>query len=167
MVEAPARMTVFHNGVLVQDNVELWGPTEWQKFKPYSMHPDKLPISLQDHGNPVRFRNIWVRELSETHGKAPDYLPAIELGESVLEKYAGTYVNENNDDWKIEIRMDNGKLIYMRSPGRNDELIPHSKKKFSLRFTAIDLEFRLDKAGNPLGMTYTFTGETFYFKKIE
>ena len=59
----PARMTVFHNDILVQNNVELTGPTAHKKRPPYKMHAEKLPISLQDHGNPVRFRNIWIREL--------------------------------------------------------------------------------------------------------
>jgi hypothetical protein len=61
----PARVTVLHNGVLVQDNVELSGPTEHHQRPPYKATPDKLPLSLQDHGNPVRFRNIWIRELGE------------------------------------------------------------------------------------------------------
>jgi hypothetical protein len=60
----PARMTVFHNGILVHDNDVLTGPTAHKARPPYKMHADKLPIGLQDHGNPVRFRNIWVRELS-------------------------------------------------------------------------------------------------------
>ncbi|HEY8485341.1 MAG TPA: DUF1080 domain-containing protein [Longimicrobiales bacterium] len=59
----PARVTVFHNGVLVQDNVELVGPTAHRARPPYQAHPDRLPLVLQDHGDPVRFRNIWVREL--------------------------------------------------------------------------------------------------------
>jgi len=58
-----ATMTVLHNGVLVQDNVALTGPTGWKSRPPYKPHTDKLPLSLQDHGNPVRFRNIWIREL--------------------------------------------------------------------------------------------------------
>jgi len=62
-VTRPARMTVVHNGVLVQDNVELSGPTAHQERPPYSQHPDALPLMLQDHGNPVRFRNIWLRKL--------------------------------------------------------------------------------------------------------
>jgi len=61
---APARMTVFHNGILVHDNDVLTGPTAHKARPPYKMHADKLPIGLQDHGNPVRYRNIWVRELS-------------------------------------------------------------------------------------------------------
>lgn len=60
---SPARMTALHNGVLVQDNVKLTGPTEHKERPPYEAHPDKLPLKLQDHGNPVRYRNIWIREL--------------------------------------------------------------------------------------------------------
>jgi hypothetical protein len=58
-----ARVTVFHNGVLVQHARELIGPTTNKKRTPYSAHPEALPISLQDHDHPVRFRNIWLREL--------------------------------------------------------------------------------------------------------
>jgi hypothetical protein len=64
-VTQPARMTVFHNGILVQDNVELSGPTADKARPPYKAHLDKLPLSLQDHGNPVRYKNIWIRELKE------------------------------------------------------------------------------------------------------
>jgi len=59
----PARATVLHNDVLVQDNVTLTGPTEHGERPPYKAHPEKLPLALQDHGDPVRFRNIWIREL--------------------------------------------------------------------------------------------------------
>ncbi|MGC0774266.1 MAG: DUF1080 domain-containing protein [Candidatus Acidiferrum sp.] len=58
-----ARFTVFHNGVLVQDNVEPTGPTAHGERPPYKPTPEKLPLALQDHGNPVRYRNIWIREL--------------------------------------------------------------------------------------------------------
>jgi 3-keto-disaccharide hydrolase len=63
----PARMTVLHNGVLVQDNVTLSGPTAHQTRPPYKAHPDRLPLSLQDHSHKVRYRNIWARALSD-HG---------------------------------------------------------------------------------------------------
>ena len=59
----PARITVFHNGVLIQNNVYLTGPTCYIGQAYYVKHPEKLPILLQNHGNPVRFRNIWVRKL--------------------------------------------------------------------------------------------------------
>ena len=60
---SPARITVLHNGILVQDNVELTGPSGHQSRPPYEAHPDRLPIGLQDHGHPVRFRSVWLREL--------------------------------------------------------------------------------------------------------
>ena len=64
-VVSPARVTVIHNGVLVQDNTALMGPTAHKARPPYKPHEDKLPIGLQDHNEPVRFRNIWVRELEQ------------------------------------------------------------------------------------------------------
>lgn len=63
-----ATFTVLHNGVVVQDHVILSGGTGWQgpdAVSHYRAHGDKGPIQLQDHGNPVRFRNIWVRELAD------------------------------------------------------------------------------------------------------
>jgi len=61
----PARVTILHNGVVVQNNVEIKGLTAHKQIAKYRRHEDKLPISLQDHGNPTRFRNIWIRELPE------------------------------------------------------------------------------------------------------
>ncbi len=63
-----ATFTILHNGVLIQDHVELSGGTGWRgphAVSGYSAHADKLPFALQDHGNPVRFRNIWIRELKD------------------------------------------------------------------------------------------------------
>lgn len=62
-VSHPARITVIHNGVLVQNNVEIWGNTEYIGLPTYTNHPDKLPLGLQDHSDLVSFRNIWIREL--------------------------------------------------------------------------------------------------------
>lgn len=59
----PATVTVLHNGVLVQDHEELTGPSGHHSRPAYEAHPDRLPISLQDHDHPVRFRNVWIREL--------------------------------------------------------------------------------------------------------
>jgi len=67
-VERRATFTVLHNGVLIQDHYSLDGGTDWRgphAISEYSPHADRLPIKLQDHGNPVRFRNIWVRELND------------------------------------------------------------------------------------------------------
>lgn len=77
MVE-PARITAFLNGVLVQDSTPALGPTTHKKLAKYPpRHPEQGPISLQDHGDPVRFRNIWVRKLSEQR-PVPAAVPAPE-----------------------------------------------------------------------------------------
>ncbi len=64
-LETPGQVTVLHNGVLVQNNTEILGDTAWDAAPSYQAHPVRLPIRLQFHGNPVRFRNIWIRDLME------------------------------------------------------------------------------------------------------
>lgn len=63
-VTKPAILTVFQNGVVVQNHSELIGGTFYDQPPHYEPHGDRLPIHIQDHGNPVRFRNIWLRELT-------------------------------------------------------------------------------------------------------
>ena len=60
---APATVTVIHNGVLVQNHVTIQGTIQYIGLPEYETHDLKQPLSLQDHGNPVSYRNIWVREL--------------------------------------------------------------------------------------------------------
>lgn len=63
---APARVTVMHNGVLIQNGSAFIGPTVFGSLADYSPHADALPIGLQDHGDAtskVSFRNIWARPL--------------------------------------------------------------------------------------------------------
>ncbi|HEY6503070.1 MAG TPA: DUF1080 domain-containing protein [Chitinophagaceae bacterium] len=62
-VKSPARITVFQNGILVQNNVEIFGGTRYIGVARYEKHGTKEPLLLQDHGNPVSFRNVWIREL--------------------------------------------------------------------------------------------------------
>ncbi len=62
-LKTAGRITVIHNGVLIQHNVELKGPTVFNGKPEYKFHPEKEPIMLQNHTNPVSYRNIWVREL--------------------------------------------------------------------------------------------------------
>jgi hypothetical protein len=62
-LDTPAVLTILHNGVLVQDHAVLTGPTGHYARPPYRAHADSLPVMLQDHSHPVRFRNIWVRRL--------------------------------------------------------------------------------------------------------
>jgi hypothetical protein len=59
----PARVTVIHNGILVQHDQPMFGATAHRSLPSYSPHAPKGRIKLQDHGDPVRFRNVWIREL--------------------------------------------------------------------------------------------------------
>ena len=61
----PGYLTVLQNGVLVQNHSEILGDTSWDHPAAYTSHVQKGPVGLQFHGNPVRFRNIWIRELPE------------------------------------------------------------------------------------------------------
>jgi hypothetical protein len=70
-VAKPARETIFLNGLLVQDDVELKGGTGHMVLAKYTPHPDKAPITLQDHGHPVRYRNFWVRPIAPEKPVAP------------------------------------------------------------------------------------------------
>ncbi len=66
---SPAYITAVHNGVLILNHFELKGDNPFDRPPQYNKHESKGPIGLQDHGNPVRFRNIWVREIEPIVGK--------------------------------------------------------------------------------------------------
>jgi hypothetical protein len=70
-LERPGYVTVFQNGVVVQNHHELLGTTAWDAPPAYEAHPARQPLHLQFHGNPVRFRNIWLREMQTPVGKKP------------------------------------------------------------------------------------------------
>ncbi|MCE9595306.1 MAG: DUF1080 domain-containing protein [Planctomycetes bacterium] len=59
----PGVVTVVHNGVVVQNAEPFLGATQHRALATYAAHPATGPIVLQDHGNPVRYRNVWVRKL--------------------------------------------------------------------------------------------------------
>lgn len=62
-VAKPAIATIFHNGVLTQNHTVVTGETPHRAVGTYHKHPEKGPLKFQDHGNPMRFRNVWIREL--------------------------------------------------------------------------------------------------------
>lgn len=78
----PAVLTVLHNGVLVHHAYKLQGGTSYTKPPSYSKHPEKLPFNIQFHGNPVRFRNIWAREIQPLDKTLPEEAAAEESTES-------------------------------------------------------------------------------------
>lgn len=67
-LESPAYMTAFHNGVVILNHFELQGDTPYNRAAAYKKHAPTGPLTLQDHGNPVRFRNIWVRPIRKAPG---------------------------------------------------------------------------------------------------
>jgi len=67
-LDTPAYITAVHNGALILNHFQLLGDTPFNRPPQYKAHPPKGPISIQDHGNPVRFRNIWIREIKPVQG---------------------------------------------------------------------------------------------------
>jgi hypothetical protein len=163
----PATITVFHNGVLVQDHVEIWGPTSWLQYHPYQSGPDKLPLSLQDHGNPVRYRNIWLRELAESTRPGPasdNTKPQVTLAPEVLDRYTGEY--RLNKDVDLTILRKDARLFAQVEGREQLEMLVHSPQEFSLHWTAGRFVFDLDAAGAPTGVTFFIGGDELKGKKV-
>ena len=142
---AKARETVFHNGVLIQNNVELTGPTAWVGRAPYKAHPERLPIAFQDHGNPVRFRNVWVRELGNPRHKE------LMLSEALLDSYAGEYPRGASDTFKVR-RLPDG-LLALAFAGTEVVLHAESPTKFYALTTDVQCEFDLTGPAKKIKVT--------------
>ncbi|MEO7963347.1 MAG: family 16 glycoside hydrolase, partial [Gemmatimonadaceae bacterium] len=141
-IQRPANVTVVHNGVLVQDHVDLWGETNWLQYTAYSKHADALPLVLQDHANPVKYRNIWLRELPDVpppaHGPAESVAKA-KVPLSLLRAYAGTYEGEAGG---ADVLLTNGVLqLKLAGSERRLALMPQTQEKFDMRYTAGTVEF--------------------------
>ena len=158
-IARPARITVLHNGVLVQDNVQIWGPTTWLQHLPYARHADELPISLQDHGDPVRYRNIWLRELPdpvEPGGLAEQQGEVVSLRADALQKFAGAYGSILGDFGTIKLKDD--QLRMHMDTGQVIDLVPRSATEFAMRFTAAKLTFNVNDEGRVTGFTMHLAG---------
>ncbi|RXK55260.1 DUF1080 domain-containing protein [Oleiharenicola lentus] len=129
-----ARVTVLHNGVLVQNNVELTGPTTWIGRPPYEAHPERLPIAMQDHGNPVRYRNIWVRELGQHRH------PALVLADTLLETYVGDYGRPGQWNTAKISRLPDGRLG-LKMAGADLVLTAASTTHFYAAGTDVQVKF--------------------------
>lgn len=111
----PAFMTVLHNGVLIQNHTRLLGGTFYERPARYEPHADKLPLHIQYHGNPIRIRNIWVRELAQAEPPPRNLRKGeriVFLGDSITQAGAGPtgYVTlarnaltEKHPDAKMEV----------------------------------------------------------------
>ncbi|MEC9091436.1 MAG: DUF1080 domain-containing protein [Planctomycetota bacterium] len=137
-----ARLTVLHNGVLIQDSSEIYGPTAWIQHRNYTKGKTKGPISLQDHGNPVRYRNIWVRSLAKNRQQPPkrSEQTRIQISEAEAKKLAGQYGN---------IRVTNrGNQLFLNFFGAALEMVPQSKSQFLFTKSAGKAIFQVDAEGN-------------------
>lgn len=126
---SPVHLTVFHNGVLIQNDVEPTGPTSWLERAPYTAHPEKQPIAFQDHGNPVRYRNVWVRNLGRP-GKKEFTLSADQLDACAGRYERGPEVVREGDHLVATV----GSVKFV--------LFAESPTKFFAKTTDVQLEFK-------------------------
>ena len=155
---SPTRVTVFQNGVLIQNNVDLTGPTSWLERAPYQPHPEKQPISLQDHGNPVRYRNIWVRELGKPGKKE------FTFANSLLDSYAGPY--ELGPNHNATFTHENGQLI-LKFSGVRFVLFAESATKFFAKTTDVQCEFSKNDQGQVAKVTISVGEGGMSAKKVK
>ncbi len=168
----PARVTLFHNGILVQNNEELFGKTSWLEWQPYEAHGDRGPIQLQDHGHPVRFRNIWIRDLPERPAPSAQDLARpkiIALSSEALEAFAGQYrMGERADAPPVTIGRGEGHLT-LKLPSRPTPLVmqPVSATEFVLPRTDARFVFHRDARGRVTGAVFTIGDGERPLTKIE
>jgi hypothetical protein len=161
-VVEPARLTLLHNGVLVQNNETLVGETIWLQSLPYDdPHPEAGPIQLQDHGSPVRFRTLWIRSIPDRPEPPSGYLnlATADLTDRQLDRLVGVY-RRPNDAYTIARRGDGLELSF---PWRPEVVLPMlalSPTRFQLEHTAGTVEFTLDDAGAAIGLVFTMGGTT-------
>jgi hypothetical protein len=153
-----ARVTLIHNGILIQNNEELWGRTNWLESSPYEAQPGRGPIQLQDHGHRVRFRNIWVRELAERAAPRADDLarPAVvSLSPEALDQFAGEYSIGKKEDAPVVISRGDGHLLF-KLPLRPIPLVmqPVSPMEFILPHTYAHFTFQRDDQGRLTGVLF-------------
>lgn len=165
---SPARITVVHNGILIQDNEEYWGPTSWLKYLPYKAHADALPIALQEHNGKVRFRNIWAIPLPELSKPDLSYRNTkIAYKNQGLDHFTGTY-NRPNANAPIIVTQKNGSLWadFFYRPGPL-ELVQRSANVFALKETDAQVTFTKDGKGNIIGLIFHIGGEDMSAEKAK
>lgn len=142
-VTSPAIATVLHNGVVIHHGSEAFGPTAWIVHDKYPAKKSKGPIGLQDHGNPVRFRNVWIRELVTRQPPKTKYPAERDLDLKAAEKLVGNY-----EGHKVELK-DSKLFITLNFRPQALELVPQENGKFGFRKTAGELSFELGDDGAP------------------
>jgi hypothetical protein len=152
-VTESARISVIHNGVLVQNNEITYGPTSWLRYDPNRKLPEKAPIQFQDHGHNVKYRNIWIRELPERAQPDSNELKPIEtikVDKADLAKLAGDYRISTKPGAKpLNIKAADDHLL-IKYPSRQTilKLVPTSKNSF--QFTETDARFVFSEDGKSI-----------------
>ncbi|MDB5348768.1 MAG: hypothetical protein JWN86_15 [Planctomycetota bacterium] len=155
----PARVTLIHNGILVQNNESLLGLTYWLKWSPYEAHEDAAPIELQDHGHPVKFRNMWLRNLPERPAPSAKDLKrpeAVAMSEHDLDRFLGQYVLGTKENApKVTVTRGRTHLL-MKFPFLPQPLViePVSPLVFALPQTDGEFRFQEDSQGRVTGATF-------------
>lgn len=143
-VKRPATVTLFHNGVLVQDHTKLTGPTTNRIRIPYYRHEDKLPLVLQNHSNPIRYRNIWMRPLSENSvGNVSEEI--VNIDDALLDSYVGKY--EVNEDWIITVKKEGKQLLLNNAFAPTVLVNPQSEHAFFSDMTSVSVDFSKGRDG--------------------
>ena len=164
----PARVTVLHNGVLVQNNEVLLGPTMWLVTSAYTAHGDVGPLRLQEHGAPVRFRNIWARRMPDRPAPHAEYSraprrPVVSVQE--LGKLTGTY-RRVPDGQPAVVRLGKRQLVLDLFAGAVTlDLIPRSPRQFDAAKTDASVDFVLDQGG-AAALTLRIGGEALSYKRV-
>jgi hypothetical protein len=174
-VKRPARVTAFLNGILVQDNVTLTGPTGWLQQKPYEVHADSMSLKLQDHDSPVRFRNIWVRPLPQREHLKKIKMKAqeakVQLSADQLDRFVGAYETIEPDEEKkdvpfIVIRREGDHLLAAIRDKQEWPIIPQSESEFVFPTFDGTLAFVQDEKGAVTGVNFRVGLEPDFEKKL-
>jgi Domain of Unknown Function (DUF1080)/Domain of unknown function (DUF3471) len=169
----PARVTVFHNGILIQNNEEPFGRTSWLEWEPYEgKRGQRGPIALQDHDHPVRYRNIWLRELPDRPDPTAKDLarPRVrELEPDILDRYAGRYRHSSRPDTPPAVIARDGTHLTLKLPSRPRalRLDPISQTTFDMPFTDGRFSFLVDSSGNATGVLVRIAGGDREWKRVE
>lgn len=159
-IQEPARVTVVLNGIVVQNNEEFRGPTTWLQTPPWTAHPEQGPIHLQDHGHPVRFRNVWARRLPSrptppaNYAIRPGSVPAARLAQ-----LAGTYYRGQGTSGPITVtRQGDHFLVDFHNGLTPQRAHAVSPTEIALTETAGQLVFEGPAQGTPTGLIFRMGG---------
>ena len=140
-------LTMFHSGVLVHEKVPVKGHTNHMDIPQYKAH-GRLPLTLQAHNQPLRFRNIWIRDLEKglDASGSPPKEELIQLPAGVFDRYIGHY-----GKYVVERKKDH---LSIRRGSRSFDLFARTKTLFASKVFDMEVDFQLDQQGRVTGLKY-------------